>query len=125
MLILGIIIFGFLALHMFQFWAKMQLVEVFGEKGSEAYILASQGAYWIDFWFSKPWVSVTYIICFIALWFHLTHGIWSSLHSIGLNNKTWLPRLKMISNIAATVIMLLFAVIPIYFLLGFRFVVPM
>lgn len=132
MLILGIIIFGFLVLHLAQFWIKMQFTEVF-LRGSEGYALAANGAFWIDHYFSHTitvagigikWVSIVYLISFVALWFHLTHGIWSGLQSLGLNNKTWLPRVKLISNIAATVIMLLFAAIPIYYLLGFSITVP-
>ena len=124
MLILGIIIFGFLVLHLFQFWAKMQLVELVGEKNSEAYKLAANGAFWIDHYFSQTWVSITYLVCFAALWFHLTHGVWSSLQSLGLNNNIWLPRLKVASTIVATLIVLMFAAIPVYYLLGFYIVVP-
>jgi len=133
MLILGVIIFGFLVLHLAQFWLKMQFTEVFGDKNSEAYKLAANGAFWIDYYFSHTitiagigikWVSIVYLISFLAMWFHLTHGIWSGLQSIGLNNKTWLPRVKLISNIVATVIMLLFAAIPIYYLFGFSITVP-
>ena len=117
MLILGIILFGFLVLHMFQFWAKMQLVELTGIGGENAHALAADGAYWIQYYFSKPWIAITYMICFVALWFHLTHGIWSAIQSIGLNNKTWLPRLKIVSNIVATVIVLLFMVVPAFYLI--------
>jgi len=117
MLILGVIIFGFLVMHLAQFWYRMQFTEVF-LRGSEAYEFAANGALWVYYYFSQTWVSIVYLICFVALWFHLTHGIWSGLHSLGLNNKTWLPRVKMISNAVATLIVLMFASIPIYFLLG-------
>jgi len=50
-----------------------------------------------------------------ALWFHLTHGIWSALHSLGLNNNTWMPRVKCISNIASTIIVLMFASVVVYY----------
>jgi len=127
MLILGIIIFGFLVMHLAQFWYRMQFTEVF-LKGSEAYQFAANGALWIHYYFSQTWVSIVYLICFVALWFHLTHGVWSGLHSLGLNNKTWLPRVKMIANAVATLIVLMFSAIPVYFLLGsvfgFSIVVP-
>jgi len=123
MLVLGIIIFGFLVMHLAQFWYRMQFTEVF-LKHSEAYQFAANGALWVHYYFSQTWVSIVYLICFVALWFHLTHGIWSGLHSLGLNNKTWLPRVKMISNAVATLVVLMFSAIPVYYLLGFYIVVP-
>ncbi len=117
MFILGIIILGFLALHLVQFWAKMQLVEVTGIGGHEAHVLAADGAYWIQYYFSQPLYAIIYMVCFVALWFHLTHGVWSCLQSMGLNNKTWYPRLKVISTIVATVIVLLFMAVPAYYLI--------
>jgi succinate dehydrogenase / fumarate reductase, cytochrome b subunit len=120
MLILGVIVLGFLVLHLYHFWAKMQLVEVLHLMGKHVDIsMATNGAYWIHQLFSQPVYSIIYIVWLVALWLHLTHGVWSALHSLGLNNKTWLPRVKMISNIVATLIVLMFISIPVYFLLGF------
>lgn len=122
MLILGAIVFGFLVLHFFHFWAKMQLVELtHGHEWKTAGLPnPADGAYFIQTLFSKPLYSIVYILWLVAIWFHLTHGVWSALHTLGMNNKTWLPRVKMISNIFATIIVLLFMAIPIYFLLGFN-----
>ena len=54
---------------------------------------------------------------FFALWFHLTHGVWSMFQTVGWANDTWYPRLKCIANIVATVIFLGFAaVVVIYFI---------
>lgn len=120
MLILGVIVLGFLVLHLYHFWAKMQLVEVLHLLGKDVDVsMATNGAYWIHQLFSQPVYSIIYIVWLVALWLHLTHGVWSALHSLGLNNKTWLPRVKMISNIVATLIVLMFISIPVYFLLGF------
>lgn len=122
MFILGLIVFGFLTLHFFNFWAKMQLVELTQGHGWEAAGLHNpqEGAYFINMLFSNPVYCIIYIIWLAALWFHLTHGVWSSLQSIGLNNKAWLPRLKSFANVYSTIIILLFMAIPVYFLLGFR-----
>lgn len=125
MFVLGLIIFGFLALHLFHFWTKMQLVELTAIAKKVNWETLTQvnphdGAFLINELFSKPLYSIIYIVWLAALWFHLTHGVWSALHSIGLNNKTWLPRVKKISNVYSTIIILLFIAIPVYFLLGFR-----
>ena len=49
-----------------------------------------------------------YIIWFIAIFLHLTHGFWSMFQTIGWNNKVWLKRLKVIGVIVAGIIVLLF-----------------
>ena len=122
MFVLGLIIFGFLVLHLFNFWAKMQLVELtHGHGWAEAGLPNPQeGAFFINELFSNPVYSIIYIVWLAALWFHLTHGVWSSLQSIGMNNKTWLPRVKCVANVYSTIIIILFMAIPVYFLLGFR-----
>ena len=58
--------------------------------------------------FGNIWMLIFYIIWFVALWLHLNHGFWSMFQSIGWNNKNWLKRLKVISVIVSTLIVLLF-----------------
>jgi len=122
MLVLGAIVLGFMALHLYQFWAKMQLVEINHKLGCQVdeslLSTAANGAFWIKYYFSQPLYSILYIVWLVALWFHLTHGVWSALHSLGLSNNTWMPRVKVISNIISTLIILMFISIPVYFLLG-------
>jgi len=122
MLVLGLIVLGFMALHLYQFWAKMQLVELSHKMGCETsgdITKAADGAYWISYYFSQPLYSIIYIVWLVALWSHLTHGIWSALQTVGASNNVWLPRIKVISNVISTIIILMFISIPVYFLLGF------
>ncbi|MFT3753915.1 MAG: succinate dehydrogenase cytochrome b subunit [Paludibacter sp.] len=116
MLILGIVVFGFLALHLYNFWFKMQFAELSGVETGEFHP-ANGAAYVKDLFSSKVYCGI-YIVWLAALWLHLTHGIWSALQTTGLNNKTWLPRVKVISNIISTIVILMFMSIPVYFLLG-------
>ncbi|OQB30650.1 MAG: hypothetical protein BWY08_01010 [Bacteroidetes bacterium ADurb.Bin174] len=117
MLVLGIIILGFMGLHLFQFWSKMQLIELMHNMGAatdaQLTALAAKGSHWVQYYFGQPIYSVLYIVWLSALWFHLTHGVWSMLHTLGINNQTWLPRLKTFSYILATIIILLFMAVPI------------
>lgn len=115
MLVLGIIVLGFLTLHLYNFWYKMQFVELTGLGDVNK---AADGAYWVAQLFSNWVYCVIYIVWLIALWLHLTHGVWSALQSLGLNNKTWLPRVKVIANIVSTIVILMFMSIPVYYLLG-------
>lgn len=115
MLALGVIILGFLVLHLFNFWYKMQLQELIaGINGEELHVA---GAALVQGLFANNWYCIVYIIWMLALWFHLSHGIWSSMQSIGWNNLKWMPRLKCISNIYATIVCGLFAFIPVYYLI--------
>ena len=108
MLVLGIIVFVGLFVHLFHFWSKMQLVEL---QGGEP----AQGVELIRYTFSKWYNVLLYLIWFLALWFHLTHGFWSALQTIGFNNKKWYVRLKWISYIFVTLIMGGFATVLILF----------
>jgi succinate dehydrogenase / fumarate reductase cytochrome b subunit len=116
MLVLGAIVFGFLALHMYNFWFKMQFAEISGMKTGD--FEASNGAAYVAQLFSCKAYCGIYIVWLAALWLHLTHGIWSALQTVGLNNKIWLPRVKVIANIISTVVILMFMSIPVYYLLG-------
>lgn len=117
MLVLGIIICGFLFLHLYNFWAKMQFVELQHMAGADVDLSkVADGAYWVAQLFACPVYSVLYLVWLGALWFHLTHGVWSALHTLGWNNNTWMPRVKCISNIVATIIILMFAAVVVYYL---------
>ena len=119
MLVLGWIILAGLALHLFNFWAKMQLPELMHNMGMHADTLtlayAANGAYHIQQTFSCPVYVVLYLIWLFALWFHLTHGFWSSMQSLGWNNKVWINRWKCISNIYSTIVVLGFALVVVVF----------
>lgn len=116
MLILGAIVFGFLALHFYNFWFKMQFAEL---TGIETGIFdPANGAAYVSDLFSSWIYCVLYIVWLAALWLHLTHGVWSALQTIGLSNNVWLPRIKVISNIVSTIVILMFMAVPVYYLLG-------
>ncbi len=103
MVILGIIILGFIAFHLFHFWAKMQLPEMFGVgvfENNPYYLLVATFGNW--------WVLALYIVWFFAIWLHLMHGFWSMFQTVGWNGTIWFKRVKVIGIIFATLIVLLF-----------------
>ena len=120
MLALGIIIVGGLLIHLCHFWAKMQLVEILGDHASvvgDRSVSVTDGAYLIQYTFSKWYNVVIYLVWFSALWFHLTHGVWSMFQTVGWANDKWYPRLKCLANIVATLVFLGFAaVVVVYFI---------
>lgn len=118
MLVLGIIVLVFLVLHLYNFWAKMQLVEILHKLGVHVDMTnATNGVYHIVQTFSDPIFVVLYLIGLGALWFHLTHGFWSAFHTMGLDNKIWFNRWKSIGTIYVSVLILGFASVVIVFFL--------
>jgi len=134
MLVLGAIVIGFLILHLANFWFKMQFQEVTGihtnafdpQNGAALVKYLFSGIYdpaqvvhpemltmpsWLH-----PVVCCLYLVWLFALWFHLTHGVWSALHTMGLSSNIWLPRIKVIGNIVATIVVLMFAAVVVYYL---------
>ena len=110
MLVLGLIVIGFLVIHLYNFWYNMQLPEIIGDS-------PAVGSEIVKGLFQSPVYCILYMVWFVAIWFHLTHGVWSAIQSMGGSNHTWLPRIKMISNIVASIVTLMFMSIPVYFLI--------
>ena len=120
MLVLGIIVIVGLGLHLAHFWAKMQLVEIMHSEFATATVdgvtfpvAPTNGALLMAVTFSNPVNLVLYLVWFVALWYHLTHGVWSMFQTVGFANDTWYPRLKCIANVVATLIFLGFAIVAI------------
>lgn len=118
MLVLGIIICGFMLLHFAQYWYKMMFFELTHEHGALVelggkMVSPQDGAAFVKYYFSHLWVVVAYLVWYVALWFHLSHGIWSAFQSMGLNGRTWYPRIKGAGTIFATLLMLAFAAVTI------------
>lgn len=113
MMVLGLIVIGFACLHLYQFWAKMQLVEILGQHENSLGFSPTAGSALVYHYLSNPIVALCYILWLGALWFHLTHGFWSAFQTIGWNNQMWLPRLEKIGKCFATIIVALFMVVVI------------
>lgn len=114
MLVLGIIICLGLCLHLYNFWWHMMAAELIE---GEAAVNAANGVFWIKKTFGCPVYAGLYLVWLCALWFHLTHGIWSSLQTLGWSGKVWFNRWRCIGNIYATIVVLMFAVVVVVFAL--------
>ena len=108
MLVLGIIVACFLLLHLYQFWAKMQLPELMGHH-------VENGTFYLGLTFKNLWVLPVYLIGFAALWFHVSHGFWSAFQTLGTANDKWIERWQCISKWWASIVFILFAVEACYF----------
>lgn len=117
MLVLGICVLGFIVLHLYNFWFRMQFAELTGLHTGA--FDPQNGAAYVKALFTTP-VSgqiycVLYLIWLVALWFHLNHGVWSAIHTLGWNNLIWQKRIKVIGTVVATLVVALFAVVVLYF----------
>ena len=105
MFVLGLVIIGFICFHLTHFWAHMQMPELLKiapqlYEDNPYVLLCGYFGHW--------WILALYIVWFVALWFHLTHGFWSMFQTVGIDNTTWFKRLKVLGIFVATLICLAF-----------------
>lgn len=115
MIYLGLLIFAFIGLHMYQFWAQMHFNSAMpimptedGTDVKDLFAIVSEA-------FKVPWVVGFYLISLVALSMHLLHGFWSAFQTMGLANKKYGPIIRMIGYAYAILIPLGFASMPIVF----------
>lgn len=116
MLVLGIIVILGMGLHLAQFWFNMMFQELVGSQSQIA--APADGTAFIQYWFSQPVVAIVYIVWLVSLWFHITHGFWSALQTLGWNNLVWLGRVRCLSNAFATIVVAGFVVVVVGFAIG-------
>ena len=115
MLVLGIVVVLGLLLHLFNFWYNMMFAELIGTTMGH---LPSDGYAFIIDTFQNPVYVVLYIVWLVALWFHLTHGFWSAMQTIGISGKLWFNRWRVIGNIYVTLLILAFIAVVVAFAAG-------
>ncbi len=118
MLVLGIIVILGMVLHLYNFWYNMMLAELIHRPDAAVY--GADGMHWIQQTFAGGcWVSYLYsglyLVWLAALWFHLSHGFWSALQTLGLSGKVWFERIKTIGNVWVALVILAFAAVVIAF----------
>lgn len=113
---LGIVIFVFILIHMWQFWFQMKIgaVDMVTYGGHEAIKdLYTPVAYAFTQW----WYVVFYVISMVVIAFHLSHGFQSAFQTLGINHKKYSPWIRNVGIVYSILIPLGFALIPIYFFL--------
>jgi succinate dehydrogenase / fumarate reductase cytochrome b subunit len=117
--ILGTLILVFLIVHMRSFWFEMKFgsIPVIMYDGSD---IAYKDMYKIVVEaFTQAWYVALYVICMIALAFHLFHGFQSAFQTFGINHHRYTPVIKVIGvGVFAIIIPALFAAMPLFFLLN-------
>ena len=96
----------------YNFWYNMMFAELVG---TYTQYDPADGFAWIKETFSNPVFVVLYVIWLVAIWFHLTHGFWSAMQTLGISGKIWLKRWQCIGMIYVTLLMLCFLVVVLAF----------
>jgi len=115
MLVLGLIICLGLLLHLWNFWYNMMFAELVGMPTK---LNPADGFGWIIETFSNPLFVVLYLAWFCAIWFHLAHGFWSAMQTLGVSGKIWHKRWNCIGLIYVSLLMLGFTVVVLAFAFG-------
>ncbi|MEM1023693.1 MAG: succinate dehydrogenase [Myxococcota bacterium] len=107
--VLGLLLLVFLVFHMWDFWVPYQFgpidLDVDGRKDLYAVVLAS---------FSRPWVVAGYMLCMVALGYHLQHGFTAAFRSLGVHGARGGRILRGSAPLLAWIIAGGFAVMPLF-----------
>lgn len=108
---LGTFILLFLVMHLAHFWATTKDELYFHGPAINLYEQMREV-------FTNPVWFVLYMIGLASLLFHLLHGFHSAFETFGVNNKRWTPIIRGIGVFYSIVICLLFASMPLAFMVG-------
>ncbi len=110
---LGIVIFVFILIHLYQFWFQMHWGDLsvltyasYPHPVKDLYSLVKatyQDAIFVIF----------YVVCMGVIALHLWHGFWSSFQTLGLGHRKYTPLVRFVGMAYSVIIPLLFAVIPV------------
>lgn len=113
MLITGIVLFLFIPLHVWMFkfnaGAKLPAIELHGKEVKDLYIV-------VLYAFKEPLKAWAYVAVMFLLGFHLRHGFWSSLQSLGALTPKWTPAVYCAGLVFALLLAGGFLALPLYLL---------
>lgn len=110
MLILGGLIFIALVVHIMDYFYKIKFTDELNYT-TEFQLVISKFS-------PENWYYVAiYLVWFVFLGLHLNHALQSAFQTLGLNNKFWQRRWKVIGTLYSLLVAVGFAIIPIYFLI--------
>ncbi len=115
MIITGIMVMLFLAIHFYDFWLpELNVKFIKGDMTG----LNTEGQYRyyeeLRHKFVDPIRVVLYVLSFVFLSLHLLHGFQSAFQSVGFNHNKYTPTIKKLGNIYAILIPFVFIFIAVY-----------
>lgn len=112
MALLGVITLVFLIIHMRSFWYEMHWgdIPMDANNNKDLYTVTVSA-------FQEWWYTLFYVICMIALAFHLSHGFQSAFQTLGLNHPRYTKIVKAVGSAFAVIVPFAFAIIPVWIFL--------
>ena len=109
--LLGTVLLLFLVVHMRSFWYEMHFgdiptVLIGGEDVKDLYAITTSA-------FQELWYVILYVVCMVAIAFHLSHGFSSAFQTIGATHPKYSPIVKKIGYAFGILIPFAFAIIPL------------
>lgn len=108
--ILGVIILLFLIIHLRDYWYlykfKTDSLPIDSKGKKDIFLIVYES-------FKVWWIVLIYVVAFISLAFHLSHGIWSAFRTLGVYNKWYIKASKFLSIGFAIILCAGYAAIPI------------
>ena len=116
----GSIIAAFIIYHLLHYTVLVQSVNLTGQDFSTLRDSHGQPDVYrmMVIGFSNPAVSGFYLLGVGLLCFHLSHGIWAMLQSLGLVNEVYREVIERVSAIGAVLLFIGYASIPVTILTG-------
>jgi succinate dehydrogenase / fumarate reductase, cytochrome b subunit len=120
MLVLGSLVLVFLVIHIINFfWVinfepeSLQTVTVNDVEMEDRYSLVA------DLFKKSVVYDILYIMGGTLLGLHLSHGFWSAFYTLGLSDRRWMSRIRVVGKIYAAIVAIGFSSIPLYFMIRF------
>ncbi len=111
MIVSGVVLGFFMIVHIWHFRIRKEFVgektDVTGEETTDLYAMVHAA-------FQDPFWVVFYVGCMAFLAFHLRHGFWSALQSLGAMKPEWSKAIYGIGFFVAIVLAVGFMGIPLY-----------
>ncbi|MBM3824746.1 MAG: succinate dehydrogenase cytochrome b subunit [Verrucomicrobia bacterium] len=116
----GLIVAAFLMYHLLHFTVRVQAVNFTGhdfdglmdaQQRHDVHQMVKRG-------FSKPMVSLFYIVAVGLLCLHLSHGLRAAFQSLGFKNRAWSPVLDRLALVAGGALFAGYAAVPLGVMLG-------
>jgi succinate dehydrogenase / fumarate reductase cytochrome b subunit len=107
--LLGTVILLFLIIHLRDFWYQLQFGHVPLDKDGQKDLYTL-----VVTVYHQGWYVLIYVLCMIALGYHLLHGFFSAARTLGLYNPRYVNWLRVVGWIYSIGISAGFALIPVY-----------
>ena len=106
--LLGTLILLFLIIHLSKFWGPNRFAQTFGSGELNLYELMKEE-------FQNMVIVVIYLLGCIALAWHLVHGVYSSMQTLGLTTHRYKTMIKNVGVAFSIIVTVIFALMPISF----------